>query len=314
MARPVRMDFPETFYHALSRGNEKREIFREEKDYRHFVDLLGQMAKRFEIEIHAYVLMKNHYHLLLRTKKSNLSRALQWLGVSYSVWFNRRYQRTGHLFQGRFKSFLIENEKYFTAMCLYLHGNPYRAGIVKDLLDFEWSSFRSYQNRREQPSWLVTDLVLGIYGANRRRFARDQQAFLEGEQKILADLRQGLYLGSEDYAEECLRRAKEEKHQEKPQVRMLMGEKDIQTLANKVLEQLGEKNHQLIFQVRKKNCPNRDIAIYILYQLGAYRNADIGRVFGVGYTTITGAVKRGKEYLHTNPGIKRRVERILNDI
>ena len=107
MARPIRVDYPNTLYHVLSRGNEKKEIFWDDKDYLKFLDILGTMADRFKLEVHAYVLMKNHYHLLIRTKEANLSRAIQWLGVSYSVWFNRRHQRSGHLFQGRFKSFLI---------------------------------------------------------------------------------------------------------------------------------------------------------------------------------------------------------------
>ncbi|NIS79719.1 MAG: hypothetical protein GTO14_05825, partial [Anaerolineales bacterium] len=87
-------------------------MFYDEQDYRKFLDCVGRMGKRFGVEIHAYVLMRNHYHLLVRTKDPNLSRAIQWLGVSYSVVFNRRHQRSGHLFQGRFKSFLIENDRY----------------------------------------------------------------------------------------------------------------------------------------------------------------------------------------------------------
>jgi REP element-mobilizing transposase RayT len=120
MARPLRMDYPDAFYHVLSRRNERKKIFWDEKDRLKFLDILGKMVERFELEIHAYVLMRNHFHLLVHTKEANLSRAIQWLGVSYSVWFNRRHQRSGHLFQGRFKNFLIENDHYFTAMCLYI--------------------------------------------------------------------------------------------------------------------------------------------------------------------------------------------------
>ncbi len=116
------MDYPDTFYHVLSRGNERREIFRNNGDYFKFLSLLGETVERFRVEVHGYVLMKNHYHLLLQTREENLSRAIQWLGVSYSIWFNRRHQRSGHLFQGRFKSFLIENDRYLVSMCLYIHG------------------------------------------------------------------------------------------------------------------------------------------------------------------------------------------------
>ncbi|MFH0872953.1 MAG: transposase, partial [bacterium] len=86
MARPLRLDYADTYYHVLSRGNEKREIYRDEKDYLRFLEGLGKMVGRFQLEIHAYVLMGNHYHLLLHTQDAILSRAIQWLGVSYSVW------------------------------------------------------------------------------------------------------------------------------------------------------------------------------------------------------------------------------------
>ena len=144
MARPVRLDYPDTFYHVLSRGNERRDIFRDRQDYENFTDRIRIMVERFGIEVHAYVLMTNHYHLLIRSRDANLSRAIQWLGLTYSTYFNRRHMRSGHLFQGRFKSFVIEDDQYFTAMCLYIHGNLIRAGIVQNFLDYPWSSYPTY--------------------------------------------------------------------------------------------------------------------------------------------------------------------------
>ena len=189
MARPLRLDYPDTFYRVLSRGNEKREIFSEEGDYRQFLEILGRMAARFRVEIHAYVLMKNHYHLLLRTQEANLSRAIQWLGVSYSVWFNRAHDRSGHLFQGRFKSFLVQDDRYFLTMSYYIHGNPLRAGLAKRLSDYPWSSYPAYAHRRSQPPWLTTDLVLGLHGGSRKSFIEAQQSFFKEERNPLGDLR-----------------------------------------------------------------------------------------------------------------------------
>jgi REP element-mobilizing transposase RayT len=91
MARPLRMDYPDTFYHVLSRGNERKEIFRDEKDHLRFLDTLGKMVKRFKLEVHAYVLMKNYFHLLVHTKRL-ISHVLSSGSVSYSVWFNRRHK------------------------------------------------------------------------------------------------------------------------------------------------------------------------------------------------------------------------------
>lgn len=314
MARPIRMDYPETFYHVLSRGNEKREIFRDKSDYLKFFDIISQMVERFKLEVHAYVLMKNHYHLLVRTKEANLSRAIQWLGVCYSVWFNRRHQRTGHLFQGRFKSFLIENERYFTAMVLYIHGNPLRSGLVGRLEDYPWSSYLAYADKRHLPSWLTTDLVLAMYGGSRKKFRRGQQQFLERKENILEDLRYGLYLGREEFSEECVERAKKEEHREKPQLRQLLRGRDIEKVALALLKKLGEKDPSSVLKARRRYFVNRDVVITILYQLGIYGNEEIGRVFGVGYTAIPGAVKRGREYIISNERLGKTVLKLLNDI
>ena len=105
MARQWRIEYEGALYHVLSRGNEKRDIFSDEKDRSIFLDTLGQMAYRFEVEVHAYVLMNNHYHLLLKTLRSNLSGSLQWFGATYTRRYNVRHGRSGHLFQGRIKIF-----------------------------------------------------------------------------------------------------------------------------------------------------------------------------------------------------------------
>jgi len=308
------MDYPDAFYHVLSRGNERKEIFRDEKDHLRFLDTLGKMVERFKLEVHAYVLMKNHFHLLVHTKEANLSRAIQWLGVSYSVWFNRRHQRSGHLFQGRFKSFLIENDRYFTAMCLYIHGNPLRAGIVKRLLDYWWSSYQTYAGKKPEVSWLTTELILGTYGGSRKRFLRAQQVFYEERPNLLEDLKHGVYLGSEEFSEKCIERLKGEGYHEKPQARSLLRSRDIRILAIKILKGLGEKDPESVLQVRKYRCQNRDVAMYVLYHLGVYLNKEIGKVFGVGYTAVPGAVKRGQEYLGSDGQLERVVKKIIADI
>lgn len=314
MARPLRMAYPDTFYHVLSRGNERRDIFSDDKDYLKFLETLERMVERYQLEVHAYVLMKNHYHLLVRTKAANLSRAIQWLGVTYSVSFNRRHQRSGHLFQGRFKSFFIENDRYFTTMCLYIHGNPLRAGMVKKLSEYPWSSYRAYADKRYQLSWLTTGLVLGIYGGSRKRFMKAQESFFGKDEDVLGDLRHGLYFGSEEFSEECIERVRREGNREKPQVRSLLRGRDIRTLARKILQGLGEKDPDAAMKIRKAHCPNRDVSIYILHQLGVYRNEEIGEVFGVGYTAIPGAVKRAQGYMDSGRKLEKRVREILNDI
>ncbi len=107
MARPLRIERAGAWYHLTARGNERRPIFWDDRDRRRFREVLGELAERFDARVLAYVLMQNHYHLMLETRKANLGQTMQWLQVSYSVWFNRRHQRIGHLFQGRFTARMV---------------------------------------------------------------------------------------------------------------------------------------------------------------------------------------------------------------
>jgi REP element-mobilizing transposase RayT len=114
------------FYHVMARGIERRDLFRSDVDRKNFMGRLSEVPTRFKVQIHAYVLMDNHYHLLIQPKGLNLSQAIQWLNVGYGVWFNRKHRRVGPLFQGRFKAILVEDEKVLVSMVRYLHLNPVR--------------------------------------------------------------------------------------------------------------------------------------------------------------------------------------------
>ena len=124
MARPLRIIYPGAWYHVTSRGFERRAIFTDARDRDHFLDLLAQVRERFAAHIYAYVLMSNHYHLVLQTPEPNLSQAIQWLNVSYSVWFNRRHRRAGPLLQGRFKAIVVKPETWALPLSRYVHLNP----------------------------------------------------------------------------------------------------------------------------------------------------------------------------------------------
>jgi REP element-mobilizing transposase RayT len=126
MARTLRLEFEGALYHLCARGNRRERIFADQKDWQRFVALLKESLGRYQVEIHAYVLLPNHFHLLARTPRANLSRWMHWLLGAYSIWFNRRHRKSGHLFQGRYKSFLVEEGNYLLGLSRYLHLNPVR--------------------------------------------------------------------------------------------------------------------------------------------------------------------------------------------
>src|SRR3954467_9159239 len=119
MARPLRIEFADALYHITSRGNEQRSIFRSNSDRQRFLFFLGKAARRFRWSVTAWVLMTNHFHLVIQTFEPNLSRGMQWLNGAYANWFNRARHRCGHLFQGRFKALLIDKEAYFAEVLRY---------------------------------------------------------------------------------------------------------------------------------------------------------------------------------------------------
>ena len=124
MARPLRVNVVDGWYHCMNRGLERRTIFGDARDHQHFLELLAETVDRFRFRVHGYCLMDNHYHAIIQTPDANLSQGMQWLGLAYSAWFNARHDRVGHLFQGRFKSVPVEEGAWAFDLSVYVHLNP----------------------------------------------------------------------------------------------------------------------------------------------------------------------------------------------
>ncbi len=188
MARPLRLEFAGATYHLLARGNERRRIFRGEGDREQFLALLERSCARYEVSLLGFVLMENHFHLLAQTHRGNLSRWMHWLMVSYTTWFNRRYRRSGHLFQGRYKSFVVEEGEYLLALSRYLHLNPVRGKVLgagtpaerrERLRAYRWSSYGGYAGLAKPWAGVEEELVLGELGGARRGRAVRYRRFVE---------------------------------------------------------------------------------------------------------------------------------------
>ncbi|MFC1498612.1 transposase [Verrucomicrobiota bacterium] len=191
MTRPLRIDVENGWYHVTARGIERRVIFCDERHGEHFLELLDELSDRFSIRVHAYVLMMNHYHLILQSPYANVSAAMQWLNVSYSAWFNAKHSRVGHVFQGRFGSKLIDGDgSWLLQASVYLHLNPVRVAALdmgkqnaraealglkkpsaeevkkrlKVLREHKWSSYSVYTGVVKKPDWLQTSSILARAG------------------------------------------------------------------------------------------------------------------------------------------------------
>jgi putative transposase len=204
MARPLRIEFSGALYHVTSRGNERRPIFRSDRDRLAFLEFLGIATQRFGWLVSAYVLMTNHFHLVIQTPEPNLSRGMHWLNGKYAGWYNCKRKRSGHLFQGRFKSFLIEKETYFSDVLRYVVLNPVAAKMVERPEDYRWSSYRVTAGLcSAAPEWLDLDAVHHSFGPDRATAEFEYRNFVLAkigcEERLWNKLTNAIYLGSEEW-------------------------------------------------------------------------------------------------------------------
>jgi len=215
MARQLRIEFPDALYHVTSRGNEQRPIFYTDEDRLAFLEFLGAAVKRFGWSVTAWVLMTNHFHLVLQTPQPNLSRGMQWLNGTYAAWFNRTHQRCGHLFQGRFRGVLIEKDAYFAEVLRYTVLNPVRAGMADRPEAYRWSSYHAMAGLEKAPEWFDLAAALEVFGGGDAEAVTRYQEFVEAGiasgERLWDKVTNGIYLGTESWA-----RAMRERVESKP--------------------------------------------------------------------------------------------------
>lgn len=172
MSRAPRIEFRGAVYHAMARGDRREEIFRDDRDRLKFLGYLAEGTERYRVKVHCYVLMVNHFHLVATTPEGNLSKWMHQLKTAYTVYFNRRHGLVGHLFQGRFKSTVIEAESYLLEVSRYLHLNPVRGVVLgrgtpverrERLRGYRWSSYRDYAGLEKMKSFLDTQAIQGVF-------------------------------------------------------------------------------------------------------------------------------------------------------
>lgn len=211
MPRPPRLEFAGAVYHVIARGNEQRDVFRSDSDRELYLRRLAHYRDRFRFRLYAYCLMSNHVHLALETGPVYLSRIVLALHGSYAQAFNQRHERVGHLFQGRYKAFLVQKTSYLLALLRYIHHNPVKAGLVSEPQHYRWSSDRFYRGT-PAPDWLDARGLLQLLGADPGRAARRYRTFMNSHRsEIYEDLSAVAQVvkGDEQFAQAVLQTASE---------------------------------------------------------------------------------------------------------
>ena len=204
MARPLRIEYPGAVYHITSRGNEKKSVFKDDANREAFLRILAHVNKRYSWICHAYCLMDNHYHLLIETPEGNLSLGMRQLNGVYTQAFNKQFNRTGHLFQGRYKAILIQKDSHLLEVCRYVVLNPVRAHMVEHPDAWTWSSYRATAGKKEPHACLTIDWVLGQFSSKRDKALKEYQQFVRwgiGEASIWKDVKGQTLLGEDDFVD-----------------------------------------------------------------------------------------------------------------
>jgi REP element-mobilizing transposase RayT len=321
MARPLRVEFRGAFYHVINRGNGGEKIYISRRDREKFLEYLQKAVGRFGIKIHTYCLMTNHYHLLAETPQANLSQAIKWINVSYAGYFNRKHQRRGHLFQGRFKSILVDADEYLKPLSRYIHLNPIRAKIVQNLASYPWSSYPVFIGKIKAADWLEMNWLLSLFGKNRKEAAKNYQCFVE---KVVIEksenptkyLAGGFILGSADFVNWVRETFLSERSEKKeiPQLRKLKPKRAPDMVVAAVSDEFGCRSHQVLQKGRKKNVP-RDVAIYLARDLTGASCVDLGKYFGnISGAGITVRYNHMEKQIEHNRTLKKRIDRIKKKI
>lgn len=270
MARPLRLELAGAFYHVTSRGDGREDIYLSDADREAWLAVLGQVCMRFNWVCHAWCQMSNHYHLLIETPQANLAQGMRQLNGVYTQRFNRLHGRVGHVFQGRYKAILVERDSYLLELARYVVLNPLRAGMVKRLEAWPWSSYLATCAQVPAPEWLQTDWILAQFGRQRTRAIRKYVAFVHEGARLPGEwsqLQGQIYLGSEAFVKKMQKQI--EKKPALDEIPRAQRRGLTRPLAD--FEQRYDRNE----------------AMARAYRSGQHTMAAIARHFGVHYSTVS---------------------------
>lgn len=271
MARPLRIEYADAVYHVTSRGNAQQDIVHDDGDRNTFFDVLKSARDRFNVVIHAYCLMDNHYHLLVETPDANLSKFMRHLNGVYTQRYNADYRQSGHLFQGRYKAILVQRDLYLSELSRYIVLNPVRAGMVKSAKDWPWSSYRATAGLSVGFSWLSSDWILSTFAVKKSKAVRLYRQFVSNgikQAKPWDNLKNQIFYGDQEFVDRMQKQVSEDK--DLSEIPSSQKRAKVRTLSD-----YDEKSK------------NRNMAICKAYASGGYSMKQVGEYFGLHYSRVS---------------------------
>jgi REP element-mobilizing transposase RayT len=319
MARPLRIEYANAWYHILNRGRRGESVFTDTRDYGGFIDILVDTYEQWNLRVAAYCLMPNHYHLLVQTPDANISRCMRHINGVYTQRFNRRHECDGSLFRGRYKSILVDADSYLLTLVRYIHRNPLKAGLTHKLGGYPWSSHKGYLSRAQKWDWLNKDPVLSMLSKSKTEQVKSYRQFISAEDDKVNEIRSVLerkkwpsILGTKSFINKVkIRFFSEKTNDEVPQSRELAPTPEQIKTAD--CRQYRINNDEL--QVSKRGVFNepRNVAIYLTRRLRGDSLHQIGEQFGIRkYSSVSSVIERLKLAIAEDRKLRKRVDSIAS--
>lgn len=331
MARQLRIQYSGAYYHVTGRGNERKEIFKDDDDYQMFLEKLSDSLDVYNVNLLGYVCMTNHYHLLVTTPEGNLSNFMRHFNISYTSAFNRRYNRSGHLYQGRFKSYLVDADSYLKEVSRYIHLNPVRIKKysvmeinqrIKVLKGFSHSSFAGYTNMRKRDDFVHYNAVLDYFGGDTKEGRAAYRQFVyrgldKGETSPLELGKGSGIIGSESFIDRIkdmyLSKEGQVSHREQPQLKEVRSSYTPESLINAFCTLTGQDRDQICQKGR--NSIERSILMELLYRFCNINQPEIGRQLGnIDYSAVSISRKRLRLKMEKDELLKQKFDAIVDDL
>ncbi len=318
MSRPLRIEYPGAYYHVMNRGAGRKDIYAHDEHRQIFLELLREIHEMFKVEIHAYCLMDNHYHLLLSTPLGNLSRSMRHLNGVYTQRYNRTQKTDGPLYRGRYKAILIDADAYLLNVSRYIHRNPLEAGVVKRGEDYPWSSYGAYIGLNRDPQWLSVNETLGMIG--QRNLPQRYQAFVEAgvddeTDKFYQKKKQMPILGRESFIRQKVR--KTVRNKEQPESQMPVKEITLAMIIE-TIARIFRTNPEEIYRISKGRGQVNDArsaAFYVARKSAGMPLMEIAEHFGLGhYGSVSGSNARFERRMAEDEKLGRLVARVSKSI
>jgi putative transposase len=324
MARPLRISYPHAFYHVTCRGNDRRNIYGDDHDRSAFLEKLRMSVEIYAVKVHAYVLMANHFHLIVETPKANLSEFMRHFNIAYTGAYNRRHKRVGHLYQGRYKGIVVEKDSYLLELSRYVHLNPVRVmphkrkshrEQLRYLEKYLWSSLGGYLTSNRKQGWMIYGEVLSQVGGSERKYGQFiEEGIQRGYDTPWENLKGQVALGKEEFLGKLKGKLdKTHSKREQPSARALDTIHPA-TVLNRLSRYL-KINKEDLTRKRTTYRNYRAIGMELLYRHCKISQAEIGQRMGnLDYSTVSRERKRLREQTEEDRKLQRSLAEIDSEL